>query len=185
MSALAVKRRTADRAEWKRVLRKDFHCERRELGGFRGHVATLSLHALTAPLYIDLAGEPLCIADDGYTWVQHFPEGAHHVLTTMWSASGALVQHYIDICRASWLDERGVPCFDDLFLDVSIIPGRTPLLLDVDELAAAHSAGVVTDAEVQLAWREARRVLAEVERGTFGLLAHASTSSRSWARGPG
>jgi predicted RNA-binding protein associated with RNAse of E/G family len=129
------------------------------------------LDAVREPLWVELGTRRLCLADAGYSWLQHFPaDEAHYALTTMFDARGQIVQWYFDICREHALDARGVPWFDDLYLDIVLAPPDGPLLLDGDELADALRGGAITRAEHDLAWCEARRLLALLGRGDVGLL---------------
>ena len=125
--------------------------------GFAGHVALHLIDAMAAPLVGAVSGVRL--ADAGYAWLSHFPDGARHVVTTMVDAEGDVVQWYVDVCREHGLGPDGVPWWDDLYLDVVVRPTGEALLLDEDELELALAAGYVTPAEYDLAWREARRLL--------------------------
>jgi predicted RNA-binding protein associated with RNAse of E/G family len=110
------------------------------------------------------------IVDRGYDWLQHFPDGAHYVLLAAFDQNGELVQWYIDICGQVGLDERGIPCYQDLYLDIVISPAGETLLLDVDELDEALRQGEVTAAEYNFAWREASTLLTALEEDMVSLL---------------
>lgn len=122
----------------------------------------------------------LRLADNGFAWMTHFPRGAHHTVTTMYDDAGAVLQWYIDICRAHGVDETGMPWFDDLYLDIIVYPDGGVVVLDEDELDAALAAGAVTEAEHALAWREARHLLAALDQQTLGpaVLARRSAAHR-------
>jgi uncharacterized protein len=95
------------------------------------------LDEVRSPAVPKWTGRPICIADNGYSWLQHFtPDEPHHVVTTMFNEHGEIVQWYIDICRSHWLDERGVPWFDDLYLDIVRLPDGQLFLVDGERLRA-------------------------------------------------
>lgn len=170
-----VKRRTADRRDWALIARHRYAAVRVDEAGFAGHVTLLCIDAVTEPFPEQRSG--LRLADAGFAWMTHFPDGAHHAVTTMFDAAGGVIQWYVDICRAHGLGADGVPWWDDLYLDIVVYPAGETLLLDDDELELALAHGYVTRAEYDLAWGEARRLLA----GTEGALSPARLAGRSTA----
>lgn len=165
-----VKRKSAERVTWRRIAERRFSVLQFDDDEFSGTVTLLQILAVHEPLWMPLSGQPICIADAGYGWLQHFPARANHTVTTMFDASGQVVQWYIDICKAHGSDERGIPWYDDLYLDVALAPGGAPEVLDADELDAALMAGSITPDDWALAWREARHVLAMLEQGPLPIM---------------
>jgi uncharacterized protein len=153
-----VKRKSAERVTWQRIAERQFSVLQIDSGEFSGTVTLLQILSVHEPLWKPLGGQTICIADAGYGWMQHFPTHANHTVTTMFDASGQVVQWYIDICKAHGSDERGIPWYDDIYLDIMLAPGGAPELLDADELDAALAAGSITQDDWALAWREARQV---------------------------
>ncbi|WP_157964471.1 DUF402 domain-containing protein [Exiguobacterium flavidum] len=93
----------------------------------------LHLVEVTAPLDIRYEDKHLRIVDDGYIWIQQFPDGARYAVTTMFDATGKVVQTYIDICLRVGADD-GRPWWEDLFLDLIVLPSGEIFLRDVEEL---------------------------------------------------
>lgn len=86
-----MKRKRADRQPWPRILRWRFAKQFMEAEDYTGHMTLLCLDAVREPLWVTFAtGERVCIVDNGYTWLQHFPRGAHHSITTMFDAEKAI-----------------------------------------------------------------------------------------------
>ena len=73
----------------------------------------------------------MCIVDDGYMWLQHFPKGQNCTVTTMFDADGEVIQWYIDICNEIGT-ENNVPWWDDLFLDIIVLPTGEIIRQDED-----------------------------------------------------
>jgi uncharacterized protein len=165
-----MERRSANRIEWKRVLERQFDVVHIESAEFTGYATRLVLSRLSEPFYRNVLGHWLCLADSGYCWLQHFPEGAHHTVTTMVDTSGNVVQWYIDICATHGIDDDGVPWFDDLYLDIVLLPSGRSALLDQDELETAHIGKTVTQAQYDLAWGEARTLLRNIGNNAMPLL---------------
>lgn len=160
---------TADRPKWRRVRRRRFCLAQVDDAEFRGHISLLLLEEVTEPLWVGLAGRQVCIADAGYSWLQHFPSGARHTLTTMFDPQGCIVEWYVDICRRLGVDERGVPWYEDLYLDILISPGWEVEVIDADDLDGAWRQGLVTTAERDQAWSEANALLAQIRQHAFRL----------------
>jgi len=77
------------------------------------------------------------------------------------------VQWYIDICKTQGVTEQQVPWFDDLFLDIVVLPGGETLLLDEDELEEALDEGQITERDAEMAERTARRGLESIRNQRF------------------
>jgi len=60
-----MKRRSADRLEWKRVLERQFDVVFIETAEYTGHVTRLALDRLSEPFYKDVLGRSYCLADSG------------------------------------------------------------------------------------------------------------------------
>lgn len=162
--------RSADRADWQRILARRFIVKRVDSPDYRGYVTLLRIDEVSEPLYVTFDAKRVCIVDRGYTWMQHFPDGARYVLLSAFDEQGELVQWYIDVIGRMGLDEQGVPWWEDLYLDIVVSPEGKTLLLDVDELDEALRRGVVTQSEYDSAWREASTLLSALEEDLFPLL---------------
>ncbi len=83
-------------------------------------------------------GKEICIASDGYMWVQYFINGKNFAITAMLDDRHNLVQYYIDVTKEYEIDDRGLPYFDDLYLDVVLLPSGKVYVLDEEELEDAY-----------------------------------------------
>jgi hypothetical protein len=165
-----MKVRSAERPEWERVLARRFVARRIDTQEYRGYVTLLSIDKVSEPLWVSFEGQKVCIVDCGYRWVQHFPDNAHYALLAAFDECGELVQWYIDIVGGVRVDERGVPWYEDLYLDIVISPQGGTLLLDVAELDEALRQGAVTPGQYDMAWRQASVLLDALEADLFPLL---------------
>jgi predicted RNA-binding protein associated with RNAse of E/G family len=179
-----MKHKSAERAAWARVTARRFQSARLEAGDYAGHLALLHIDAVTAPLIETYHGRSSLVADAGFTWLQQFPDGARHAVTTAFDAQGTPVQWYIDIVRAHGLDARGIPWYDDLYLDIILQPWGEVIVVDQDELDEARGAGLVSEEDYHLAWREVHALLGGIASGAFAL-PRLSLAHRAWllARG--
>jgi predicted RNA-binding protein associated with RNAse of E/G family len=159
----------ADRPGWPRLRAQRFICQRIADGRVNGYATLLRMLEVAEPLWVPHHEQRICIADAGYSWLQLFPEGANYTHTTMFDADGQPVQEYIDLVAEQGVDEDGIPWYDDLYLDIAWIPEGAPLLLDQEELEAAHAIGAVTDEQYELARGEAARLLVAIALGDYTL----------------
>ena len=67
------------------------------------------------------------------------------------------------------LDQRNVPYFEDLYLDVVVSPDGAFEVLDADELEEALNSGAISQAQFDLAWHETNRVVGLLESGDLKL----------------
>lgn len=165
-----MKRKRADRADWSRIAQKRFVQVRIDEEEFCGYVTLFCIDAVHQPLWKNFSGQSICIADQGYLWLQQFPYNVHYSITSIFDAQGNFVRWYIDICKQFVLDEYGLLWYDDLYLDIDVSPSGQMDLLDVDELDDALQRGLVTPLEYELAWREADRIIMAIEADRFPLL---------------
>lgn len=167
-----MKRKYSDRCDWERILSRRYYQARLAEPEFEGVVTLLCMDAVTEPLDVFVHGDCIRIVDAGYSWVQHFssrPGDRYFALTTMFDAVGEVVEWYFDVVRRHGVDGRGIPWYDDLYLDVVATRDGKVEVMDADELDEALRAERVTPEEHALAWREARRLLGLLAAGAMPL----------------
>jgi len=162
-----MKRKFSDRANWRRILKKSYACMPMDEPEFRGFVTLYRIHELRDPLWKEYNGRRMCLADKGYLWMQHFPRGEHFVVTTMFDDKGQVVLWYIDVCKTQGLTDQQVPWFDDLYLDIVVLPTGEILLLDEDELEEALDDGHITQRDSNMAQKTADRLLSLIKQKKF------------------
>ncbi|WP_404460643.1 DUF402 domain-containing protein [Sutcliffiella horikoshii] len=169
-----LKRRYGDRSEWKRVLKRQYTQKFLDTDGFKGYVTLLHIHKVTEPLLVNYEEKRVCIVDDGYMWLQHFPSDEHYSLTTMFDANGEVVQWYIDITNENGVKDN-VPYTDDLFLDIIVLSTGEIIQKDADELEEALTSGTINQAQYQLAWKVANKINKQIENNDFQLMGQATS----------
>jgi uncharacterized protein len=165
-----MKRKPADRRNWERITRSRFAQISLDVSEFHGYVTLFCIDDLREPLWRMCSGRLVCLADKGYSWMQHFPKGAHYAITTIFDAQDEIVEWYIDICNRSYLDEQGRIWYEDLYLDLVVSFVGEVELIDSDELDEALSSGKVSSVDYEVAWREASGLMTAIEQDMFPLL---------------
>jgi predicted RNA-binding protein associated with RNAse of E/G family len=165
-----LKKKYGDRSDWKRVIKKAYAQAHIITAEFTGYITLLRIDQVTEPLFVQYGNKKICIVDNGYMWLQHFPIGNFHSVTTMFDSTGHIVQWYIDICQGNDIDERNVPCFDDLYLDIIVLPTGEVIQKDSNELEEALSQGIISNLSYNQAWVETHRLTELIKAGNFELL---------------
>lgn len=165
-----MKRKFADRADWKRVIEKRFQVQFINSTDFCGYISLLDIGKVSEPLIVEYYEKKYCLVDNGYSWLQHFPSNSNYVLTTVFDSNDRIVQWYIDICHEIGITENGIPWFDDLYLDLVRIPDGTIIELDLDELNEAHSNQIITNSQFNLARKENDRIKELIKGNKFKIL---------------
>jgi predicted RNA-binding protein associated with RNAse of E/G family len=122
--------------------------------------------------------EKLCIVDKNYTWIQYYPSDQHYVVTKMLDSRGLPIQWYIDICLEQGIDDRGIPWFEDLYIDIVVLANRKIFVLDEDELEEALKSGEVSYSEYELALNERQKLMMEISEGSFALIEDSGGSNQ-------
>ncbi|KFN04290.1 DUF402 domain-containing protein [Bacillus clarus] len=158
-----MKRKYGDGSTWKRLIEKTYAVKQVE----EGMLGILQMKKVKEPSYKAYNGKELCIVDDEYTWGQYFINDKNFAITAMLDEQKNLVQYYIDVAKEYKIDEHGLPYFDDLYLDVVLLPNGEIYLLDEDELEAAYRTKDISKEEYDLAWHTAKWIIATIKRREF------------------
>lgn len=126
-----------------------------------GHASIVTFLAGNKPFIVPRGDGELCLAADGYYWLNILPEGKHWCVTAMYNAEREIIQWYIDVTRSNFIDENGVPCLDDFYLDIVLYPDGARITLDEDELALAVDRGELTPEDARYAYTLYQQILDE------------------------
>lgn len=88
--------------------------------------------------------EPICLAGSGYKWLMYLPLNENWCLTSFYNPKNELLEWYFDISKCNFIDENGIPCIDDIFLDLVILPDGRTITVDADELQDALDNNQIT-----------------------------------------
>lgn len=163
---MKIKRKFGDRADWRRVKERKYKQSYIQTAEYRGYVSLLTIEKAASPLWTSGGIQEVCVLDNGYSWLQHFPEDQHHSVTTVFDRNGQIVQWYVDICLKNGL-ENNIPFLDDLFLDVILFPSGLVIEKDKDEIEEALDRGIISEDMYELAYKEFNLILDKIKNGEF------------------
>ena len=163
-----MKRKSLAYDTWTCILSRELHiCRVTE--PFAGHVSLLRIQEVTEPQVWQWRGQPLTVCDKGMAWLTMLPEQGGLCITAQLNADGSVALWYIDMIDGQGVDTRGVPWFDDLYLDLIIHPNGTMAVDDRDELDAALAAGDITVQQHRAAVACCARLQKGLESGVSAL----------------
>lgn len=171
---MTPKTKYGDRRGWTRILSSDYVQTPISEDEFDGYITLFRMNVVREPLYVPCCGQTICIADAGYSWLYQIPKQGHHAVTAMFNGNGDIVQWYIDICSVTGVGRDDVPWFEDLYLDVVVLPSGEFELIDADELQQALNEAVIDQNGYDLAWKEASRVQDLLGSGRFDQLSQSA-----------
>lgn len=172
-----IKRRYGERKDWKRVLQRRYAQTFLTTKDFKGYITLLHTLKVSNPLHTRNGEKDICIVDNGYMWLQQFPCDKNHCVTTMFDSSGNVVQWYIDICLHNGA-ENNIPFWDDLFLDIVVLPTGELIIKDEDELKDALLRGIIDKYQYKLALNEVGNLKSLIEKGNFSLIKLSNTHKK-------
>jgi len=121
-------------------------------GEHEAYTAIITFEPGSEALIVDCDGEQIQLAGPGFKWLMYLPMGEYWSLTAFYSPTGELLEFYFDITRSNFIDERGTPCIDDIFLDLVVLPNGKVVTIDADELQDALDKGEITQQEFDNAY---------------------------------
>lgn len=154
-----MKRKYIDRSNWKRIKASKSIVVDTFTEQFEGYASVLFIESVHDKLMCHLTKEPYCLTDDGYIWLQRLPVEKNWTVTTMFDEKNHIIQWYFDITKHNSIDENNQPFYDDLYLDVVVLPSGEIMLLDEDELENALVEKVITQEDFDLAYHEAHYIM--------------------------
>ena len=117
----------------------------------RGYVSCVTANEMPDPWIWNFHGEPLTVFHGGYHWFRILPEDANYSPAAIFDDQGRIVLWYIDLIAGQGIDDEGQVYFDDLYLDLIVLPNGEVFVDDRDELEEAFATGDITEEQYKMA----------------------------------
>jgi len=112
----------------------------------------------------------LCVMDDGYYVFEVIPKNENYAMRLFLDENKKPLEYYFDITKNNGLDENtNIPCYDDLYLDITYSEGEVNIL-DEDELIEAYHTGDITKDDYELVYQIKKELLPEIKNKTHWLM---------------
>lgn len=104
----------------------------------------------------------LCVMDNGYYILEVIPKYENYSMRLFLDNNKKPLEYYFDICKNNRLDDKLlVPCYDDLYLDITVLNGKINIL-DEDELEDALNNNDITRDDYELVMTVKEKLLREI-----------------------
>lgn len=112
----------------------------------------------------------LCVMDDGYYVFEVVPKNENYAMRLFLNEKKEALEYYFDICKNNRIDSvSGVPCYDDLYLDITYLDGYINILDEV-ELVEAFEKGDISKDDYELVYQMKEKLLNEINNKTNKLM---------------
>lgn len=112
----------------------------------------------------------LCVMDDGFYIFEVIPKNDNYAMRLFLNEKKEALEYYFDICKNNRLDSVSkVPCYDDLYLDITYLDGYINIL-DEEELIEAYNSGDISSEDYELVYKMKDRLLDEINNKTNKLM---------------
>ena len=113
-----------------------------------------------------IINDGLCVMDNGYYVLEIVPKNDNYAMRLFFSDKKEPLEYYFDICKNTRLDEVSkVPCYDDLYLDITYLDGDINIL-DEKELLEAYDNGDISNKDFELVYKVRDKLLNEIKSKT-------------------
>jgi uncharacterized protein len=157
-----MKRKSTDRTYLKRVIDRDFISINVDDYDFKGYITLFKMNKVTQDCIIKYGKKNICVINNGYKMMQYVPLNENYTLTAFFDKNNRLVQWYFDITYRNGMDDDGIPFYDDLYLDIVILPPLDIYLLDEDELDEARDTKEINEEQYNLAYDVTNRLMNDI-----------------------
>ncbi|QOR35378.1 DUF402 domain-containing protein [Clostridium sp. 'deep sea'] len=138
---------------------------------FTGWAYLLCIDEIASPMIDDNIGIKMCIADNGYVYIRYFPDNENYCIMAIFNEKHQAVEWYIDITTGTQFTEDGLPFYDDIYLDIEVLPSGEIFYLDEDELEDALNTGDITQNQYNKAIKDGQSLLTKIVNNEYQLLA--------------
>lgn len=112
----------------------------------------------------------LCVIDDGYYILEIVPKYENYAMRLFLDNNKKPLEYYFDITKNNRLEPNSlVPCFDDLYLDITVLNNEIRIL-DEDELEEALEKEDITKKDYELVMQVKDKLLKEIKNGNNKLM---------------
>ena len=108
---------------------------------------------------------------DGYYIMEIVPKSDNYALRIFFNEKKEVVEYYFDIIKNSGIDkETKIPYFNDLYLDITLLPTGELHVIDEEELTEAVETKDITKEDYELVLKMRDKLLEEIKNNTNKLL---------------
>ena len=118
----------------------------------KAYTALITFLPGTIESHFEHNGQKTCQAAAGHKEIVYLPLDMPWSMLTFYNFDNKPTGWYFDISRGNFVDEKGIPCIDDIFLDLLVFPDGQAITKDADELQEALDNNEITADDYNHAW---------------------------------
>lgn len=108
----------------------------------------------------------LCVMDENYYVFEVIPKNENYAMRLFLNDKKEPLEYYFDISKNPSLYEKtNIPCYDDLYLDITYLDGKIEIK-DEDELLEAYESKDITDEDMEIVYKTRDKLLEEIKNHT-------------------
>ena len=153
-----MRRKYIDLNSWKRVPSKQFKVLYFNEDDFKGYLGYLKMDKVLKPLIYSSNKFKVCIIDNDYKWLRFLQDDSEYSILCVFDNNDNIVQWYFDVIGGQGVI-KGIPYFDDLYLDVILYPSGYMVEKDQKELKLAYKLKKITEENYKMAHRIANNIM--------------------------
>lgn len=146
------------RQNWYRIDKSYTKLAKTNFEGTDYYVAGTYFEKVNTKKIIKVGNKDVCLLDNNYIWITIIPIGKNYAITINFDENNNIIQWYFDVTLENYLDEKGIPWFKDLYIDVTYDINGEITFLDEDELKEALDTHDITKEEYDFAIKEANYI---------------------------
>ena len=105
------------------------------------------------------------VMDDDFYVLEVVPKNENYAMRLFLNDKKEALEYYFDICKNNRLDSNKIPCYDDLYLDITYLDGKINIL-DEKELLEAYKFGDINQEDYDLVYKMKDLLLEEINNKT-------------------
>ena len=105
------------------------------------------------------------VMDDDFYVLEVVPKNENYAMRLFLNDKKEALEYYFDICKNNRLDSNKIPCYDDLYLDITYLDGKINIL-DEKELLEAYKFGDINQEDYDLVYIMKEKLLDEIKNKT-------------------
>lgn len=155
-----MRKRYIDGTSWKMC--KKTHSAIKQISGFmNGYISYVEIEKVEEKFVVEHNGRKTILLDNGYKRIVFLPEKQNWCVEATYDNKNNIVQWYFDMTNGNYIDKDNKPCFEDMYLDVVLLPDGEVIVFDEDELIDAYKKGEISQEQLVNTKATAERVIKE------------------------
>lgn len=155
-----MRKRYIDGTNWKMC--EKTHSKVKYISDFMtGYISYVEIKKVKKKFVVEHNGKTTILLDNGYKRIVFLPKDEKWCAEATYDNDNNIVEWYFDMTSRNYVDESNKPCFDDLYLDVVLMPDGEIIVFDEDELINAYENGEISQEQFETAKATAKKIIQE------------------------